>query len=84
MAFFDNLQLASILLEVAIMLLCLRAALKGKTFMFGLALTFAIYVFYDLARFLAWTTPQSVLTVSFFVATVAALYTVWRLQPGSD
>ena len=42
--------------------------------MFGLALTFAIYVGYDLARLLAWDVSTAALHGGFFIATVAALY----------
>lgn len=80
----DNLQLVSIVLEVVIALLCLRAAWQGRPYMAALALTFAIYVFYDLARLFEWSLPDAALTVPFFVATVAALYTVWRLQSGHE
>ena len=80
MAAVDYLQFVSILLEVTIALLCVRAALRGRVFMYGLAVTFTIYVFYDLARLFSWQIPEAVLTISFFIATVAAFYTVWRLQ----
>ena len=81
----DYLQLLSIILEAAIALLCLRAAFAGRRSMYGLAITFAIYVYYDLAHLLAWTTPETLLRVSFLVATVTALYTVWHLQqPRAD
>ena len=73
MAAIDYLQYVSILLEVAIAILCVRAALKGRTFMYGLAVTFGIYVFYDLVGLGVWTVPEFVLTVLFFVATLAAL-----------
>jgi hypothetical protein len=76
---FDYLQLVSILLEAVIVVLCVRIALTGRPFVLGLALAFAIYVFYDLDRLLAWNAPEAVLRISFFIATAGAFYTVWRL-----
>ena len=46
----DTLQFFSIALEAFIAVIFLMIAIRGGAFMFGLALTFAIYVAYDLAR----------------------------------
>lgn len=75
----ENLQFVSIALEVVIAGIFLAIALRGKTFMFGLALTFAIYVFYDLARQFAWDIPPAALFGGFFVATLSALYSAVKL-----
>ena len=46
-------MLVSIVLEAAIAVIAVLAARQGRPHLYGLALTFAIYVFYDLARFAA-------------------------------
>ncbi len=76
---FENLQFVSIALEVVIAGLFFAAALSGRSYLFGLALTFTIYVFYDLARQFAWDLPDSVLFGGFFVATVAALFSAVKI-----
>ena len=69
----EYLQYVSIGLEVVIAVIFARIALGGRPYMWGLFVTYAIYVFYDLARELAW--PVGHLTIlAFFVATVCALY----------
>lgn len=75
----ENLQFVSIALEVVIAVIFAMIALRGKTYMFGLALTFAIYVFYDLARQFAWDISPAVLFGGFFIATVSALYSAVKL-----
>ena len=71
--------LLSIGLEAAIATIAVLAARKQRPHLYGLALTFTIYVFYDLARFLGWNVEHGVLSSLFLVATVSALYAVWAL-----
>ncbi|MGA2053053.1 MAG: hypothetical protein ABSH19_07065 [Opitutales bacterium] len=74
------LQLLSIFLEGVIFVLCLRMALlKRKFYGYGLALTFGIYIFYDLAHHFDLHVTQEVLQTLFFVATVSALLCVTHL-----
>lgn len=75
----DYTQFTSIILESIIAVLFLLAAMKGKKYLYGLALTFIIYVFYDLAHLLEWNIQQNMLTGFFFVATLGALYSAWHL-----
>jgi hypothetical protein len=75
----ENLQFVSIALEAVIAGIFLTIALRGKTFMFGLALTFSIYVVYDLARQFTWDVSPAALFGGFFVATLAALYSAVKL-----
>ena len=70
---------ASILLEVAVAIIAVLAALKGRPHLFGLAVTFGIYVLYDLRRLLGWNVETGVLTVLFLVASASALVAVWGL-----
>ena len=76
---FENLQLVSITLEAIIAILFLSVALRGRTYMYGLTVTFAIYVWYDLARFMAWEVDPGLQAGVFFAATLAALYSAWCL-----
>ena len=75
----DTLQIFSIAVEAIIAVIFLLIAIRGRVFMFGLALTFTIYVIYDLARQFAWDVPQPVLVVGFLVAAVSALYSAVKL-----
>ncbi len=75
-----SLQLVSILLEAAILALCLLAAFKKKKqFMLGFALTFGIYVFYDAAKLFAISVPEALLEGVFFIATLSALWSAWQV-----
>jgi hypothetical protein len=69
----------SIALEVAVAAVAVLAAMKGRPYLYGLALTFAIYVLYDLGRLLGWNVEQGLLPVLFLVASASALYAVWGL-----
>lgn len=69
----------SIALEVAVAVIAALAASQGRPYLYGLALTFAIYVLYDLGRLLGWDVEQGVLSVLFLVASASALYAVWSL-----
>ena len=55
------------------------AASKGRLYLYGLALTFAIYVLYDLGRLLGWNVEKGVLSLLFLVASASALFAVWGL-----
>jgi hypothetical protein len=68
-----SLQLISIILEAIILIFCLFTAIqRKKLFAYGFALTFFVYVFYDSVRFFSLPVSESVLYVSFFLATVSA------------
>lgn len=76
----NYLQLISIALEVIIASLFLRTALLGKKYLYGLVVTFTIYVFYDLARLFEWTISENLLTSLFLIATLGALYSAWAIM----
>ncbi|HQT44421.1 MAG TPA: hypothetical protein PLO51_00425 [Candidatus Micrarchaeota archaeon] len=77
------LQLVSIILEAAIVVLCLLAAFsREKQFMLGFALTFAIYVFYDAANLFTVSVPGLLLEGAFFIATLSALWSAWQVYGG--
>ena len=74
------LHLLSILLEAVVALLGIMLAI-GKKKMYGwcIALTFLLYVVYDLASLLALNISQDTLYVIFFVATLSILWAVWNI-----
>ncbi|MFA5358104.1 MAG: hypothetical protein WC308_04275 [archaeon] len=70
----------SILLEVIVVIACVLAfILKKKKYLAPLALTFAIYVFYDSARLFGASIDPIITEGSFLIATVAALWAVWGI-----
>jgi hypothetical protein len=69
----------TIMLEAAVAILAVLAALKGRPYLYGLAFTFAVYVLYDLGRLLGWDVKAGVLPWLFLAATLSALYAVWGL-----
>jgi hypothetical protein len=73
------LLVVSVALEAAVAVIAALAALKGRPYLYGLALTFAIYVLYDLGRLLGWEVERGVLSLLFLVASASALYAVWGL-----
>jgi ABC-type transport system involved in Fe-S cluster assembly fused permease/ATPase subunit len=74
------LQYISIVIEAIITILALMILFKKKK-QYGLcfAITFGIYVFYDLARLMVWNISPTVLYLSFFIASVSALWGMWEL-----
>jgi len=76
----EFIPLISIALEGLVALLSAVAAFRGRSYMYGLAFTFAIYVFYDFAKLYGWGVPQNVLSVIFLVATLSALASVWQIS----
>lgn len=73
-----TLETISILLEIIATCLALLAA-RRKKYMYGLTLTFAIYVFYDLSRYYAWPIDRMVREVLFLIATVSAVFSLWKI-----
>lgn len=75
----ETLHLITILIEVAIAVLALLAILKGRAYMCGFLIAYAMYVIYDLAKHYSWQIGSDFLTLWFFVATVAALYSAYMI-----
>jgi hypothetical protein len=74
------LQIISIFLEFVIVILSLSLGLqKKKNYGYFFALTFGIYVIYDLAKDLNYAVDPFILQVLFFIATASALYAIWGL-----
>ena len=74
-----TLLIISIALEAAVAIIAALAASQGRPYLYGLALTFAIYVLYDLGRLLDWPVEKGILSVLFLVASASALIAVWGL-----
>jgi len=74
------LQYLSIVIEVIIAILAFMIFTKKKK-QYGLCffITFAIYVFYDLAKLMAWSISTNILYISFFIASLSALWGMWEL-----
>jgi hypothetical protein len=73
------LLIVSIALEVAVAVIAALAASKGRPSLYGLAVTFAIYVLYDMGRLLGWEVEKGIHSVLFLVASASALIAVWGL-----
>jgi predicted membrane protein len=74
----------SILLEAVVMAVGLLIALqKKKKYGWGIAFTFAVYVFYDTARFLSANMSQDIMYAAFFAATLSILWAVYAIYKGA-
>jgi hypothetical protein len=79
-SFVVPLQYVAIVIEGAIAATGLFLAVgKKKSFGYGIFLTFAIYVFYDLARLVPIEISNSTLYPIFFVATLSILWAILKL-----
>jgi hypothetical protein len=76
----NSLHLLSILLEAVVAALGVMLAIsKKKMYGWCIAVTFVLYVVYDLANLLAWTISLDTLYMIFFVATLSILWAVWNI-----
>ena len=76
----EILQPVSIILEAIIVIVAIAIAVrKKKCYGCGFALTFAIYVYYDSAKYFGWGALSAWLYPLFFVATVSALFSMISL-----
>ncbi len=76
----DILQVISIGIEAVIAVLgILLAVKKKKLWGWAIALTFGIYVFYDVAKLLECAACPDFLRGIFFVASLSILWAVWRV-----
>ena len=76
-----GLQMLSIVLEGAVAVLgVMMAGRHKKAYGWGFALTYLIYVVYDIARLtMKSALPENLLHVMFFAATLSMLWAVWKL-----
>jgi len=75
----EKLQLVSIVFEFVIGAMATVTAIKGRRYMFGLAFTFFVYVFYDLSKIYSFGTIDNLMPALFFLATLSAFWSVWNI-----
>ncbi|MGD0079623.1 MAG: hypothetical protein ABSB80_03130 [Methanoregula sp.] len=74
----DILQLIATLIEIVIAVVgVLIATQKKKTYGWFIALTFALFMVFDLARILALDIPADVYSLILLVACLSMLYAMW-------
>lgn len=73
-------QIVSIFLEVVVAMLGAMLSLsKKKRYGWFIALTFVLYIFYDLADLLALQLSPDALYLIFFCATLSILWANWNI-----
>ncbi len=76
----NALDAVSLLLEAIVVFLALKlAVVKKKSYGYCIALTFAIYVFYDAVRFLTLHVDQIVTSALFLIGSTSILWAVWKI-----
>lgn len=74
------LQYISIIIEIIIAVFgFLISYQKNKNYGYGIALTFGIYVFYDLVKLTSLPINENILYVLFLIATLSMLWSVWLI-----
>jgi len=71
--------LVSIVFEIFIAALALFAVFRGRSAMIGFAITFGVYVYYDLARYYEWQVSEPLLSLVFLIATLSAFLSMVAL-----
>ena len=72
----ENLQFISIGLEFIIFVLATITSFRGPKYMFGLAFTFLVYVFYDLSKIFSFGMIDNIMPILFLLATLSALVSI--------
>ncbi len=72
----EILNLSSAIIEVVIAIIGIMIGLRKKIYGWLITLTFAIYVFYDMCRFINAQICPNKLAIAFSVATISALIAV--------
>ncbi len=73
-------QMVSVILELIVAIVgVMLAAGKKKIYGWCFALTFIIYVVYDLSKFMALNINGDILNILFFVASFSALWGIWSI-----
>ena len=75
----EILQYLSILIEAFVAIIGIVIVIRGNKFGYGLLITFAIYVFYDLANQFQLNINPDVLYSLFFIASISILWFAWGL-----
>ena len=78
MIFSDFLQIIAVLLEVAVAVIALVIATRNrKTYGWCIAVTFGLFVLFDIGRIFALPVPDTAHALIFLVACVSMLYAMW-------
>jgi hypothetical protein len=76
----DALQSLSVLVEVVVCVLGLCiAAWNKRDYGWYIALTFGIYVLYDLTNFMGLGLSDTLMRIIFFIASLSMLVAVWKI-----
>ncbi len=76
----SSIHIISILLEIIIVALGMMIAVsKKKKYGWFIALTYVLYVIYDLANFWSLNLSQDSLYLIFLVATLSVLWAIWNI-----
>lgn len=74
------LQVLSVLIEIIVAIAGVRLATKGKkVYGWFIALTFALYVVFDLSRLEFLPKSEAVISPLFLIASLSILYAVWLI-----
>jgi hypothetical protein len=80
MLFSDFLQLIAVVLEIAVMVIAiLIATRKKKAWGWGIAITFGLFVLFDLFRIFSFPIPEAFHAFIFLVACGSMLYAIWLM-----
>jgi hypothetical protein len=80
MLFSDFLQIVAVLLEVAVTVIAVVIATRGKKY-YGwcIAVTFGLFVLFDIGRLFSWPLSDEAHSLIFLVACGSMLYGVWLI-----
>jgi hypothetical protein len=80
MLFSDFLQIIAVFLEVAVTVIAVVIAIRQKKY-YGwcIAVTFGLFVLFDIGRLFSWPLSDEVHSLIFLVACGSMLYGVWLL-----
>jgi len=80
MVFADVLQIIAVLLEIAVTVIAIViAAWQKKSYGWFIAVTFGLFVFFDISRIFTLPVPDAAHALVFLVACISMVYGVWLL-----
>jgi galactitol-specific phosphotransferase system IIC component len=80
MLFSDFLQIIAVLIEVVITVIAvLLATRRQKPYGWGIAVTFGLFVIFDIIRIFALPVPEAAQALSLLVACGSMLYAIWLM-----
>jgi hypothetical protein len=83
MLFSDFLQIIAVVLEAAVAVIAvLIATKKKKAFGWGIAITFWLFVLFDIFRIFNLPMPESFHAFIFLVACASMVYAIWLIYEG--